>query len=107
MDEIKQEFSERPDFEIVTEEQARNWVLELVAGVEQARADCNVEVPGDGAATVTFQRKAFTTWLIRHGSALGTLMALYRCRKLNDSAYEELRKRVMYTMLPTVVGGVK
>jgi hypothetical protein len=95
---------EQPDFEITSEEQARNWILELVEGVEQARRDCNVTFPGDQAATVRFQKRAYTTWMIRHGAALGTLLALYRCRRLNDLAYSELRARVMQTMLPTVTG---
>ena len=96
--------AERPDFEITSEEQARNWVMDLVKDVEDARQQCNVSVPGDQVTTASLQRKAYRIYLVRHGGALGTLTALHRCRKLNDVAYMELRQRVMLTLVPTVVG---
>lgn len=93
-----------PGYRLDSEEQARNWVLDLVEGVKKARLDCNIAFPGDASRTVAFQRKAFHQFLVRHGAALGTLTALHRCGKLGDVAYNELRAVVLNTLTPTVVG---
>ena len=88
---------DNPRYRITTEEQARAWVMELVDGVELARNAC------DEQATTEKQRKLYTTWLTRHGAALGSITALHRCGRLGDVAYEELRQRVMRTMNPTII----
>jgi hypothetical protein len=95
---------DNPGYRIDTEDQARNWVIELVETVKAARRDCNVMYPGDQARTAAHQRKAYTAFLMKHGSALGTLMALHRCGKLGDVAYNELRQIAMDTLAATVVG---
>ena len=83
--------------EVLTLEQARTFMLEKVAQVEEARYACNV------STTVKTQQKAYQRWLIKYGETLGSLTTLMHCRVLNDAAYEELRQRVMATMVPTVV----
>ena len=86
-----------PGYRISTEEEARNWMVELTDNVESARQACDLTtVPRE-------QRKAYNIWVTRHGAALGTLTALHRCGMLSDVAYNELRERVMQTMQPTLV----
>lgn len=82
---------------ITTSEQATAWVEELTHGVVQARAACDAQPSADLA------RKAWATWMVRHGAALGTLLALHRVGLLSDVAYNVLREKVMATMMPTVV----
>ena len=95
---------DNPGYRLDSEEQARNWILELVEGVKVARLDCNVVFPGDAARSVAHQRKAYHQFLVRHGAALGTLTAVHRCGKLGDVAYSELREVVLNTLAPTIVG---
>lgn len=92
-----------PGVYLESQSQAVEWMEELVAGVELARVQCDVTYP-DNKITMQEQRKAYRVFLIRHGAALGTVMALYRCRKLTDNAYKRLRQRVVNTLVPTTVG---
>jgi hypothetical protein len=85
---------------VETEEQARNWVIDLVAEVEVIRRSCDL------AVMVPDQRKAFIRWMIKRGEALGVLSALKRCGRLGDIAYNDLRLRVLATQVPTVQPGV-
>lgn len=87
-------------YRIDTEEQALNWVLELVVDVELARAECNVVFPDDRARTVEHQRRAYRRFMIKHGSVLGVLMALHRCGRIGEVAYNELRQRVLNALGP-------
>lgn len=98
---------DHPGYPIETEEQARKAVLDLVADTEAARKACNIVVPDNAVLTVQAQRKAYATFMVKHGSALGMLMALHRCRRLNDAAYNELRTRVINTLAPTLVGAIR
>jgi hypothetical protein len=84
--------------------QAKAWVAELVQGVLAAREACNVVYPNDVGATVRGQQRAERTWLLRHGAALGTILALFRCRLLSEAAYTAYRQQIMDTMTPTIVG---
>ena len=85
---------------IRTEEEARNWIAEIVAEVETHRQAC------DFAVTVGDQRKAFMRWMIKRGEALGVLQACWRFGKVGDAGYTELRTRVLATQVPTVREGV-
>jgi len=81
---------------IDSEEQARDWVMRLVTELEteRRRIDLILDVVG--------QRRALDQYRIRFGNALGVLVALQRCRKIGDVAYNGLRERVMQTATPTV-----
>jgi hypothetical protein len=83
-----------------TEDEARNWVMEIVAEVESHRQAC------DFAVTVGAQRKAFMRWMIKRGEALGVLQASWRFGKMSDAVYDGLRTRVLATQVPTVRAGV-
>lgn len=101
---------DNPGYRIDTEEQARNWVMEQVDQVQEARRNCDVRVivaPGgvpDQGMMVDYQRKQYAAFMVKHGAALGMIMALHRCGKLGDVAYNELRQIVINTLVPTVVG---
>ena len=96
---------DHPGYEIVTEEQARNWILEQLSALELARFECNVVFPGDRTKTVEHQRSAYRRFLVKHGGLLGMLTTLHRCRRLGDVAYNELRGRILKTLGATIVGG--
>jgi hypothetical protein len=81
---------------IHTEDEARNWVMEIVAEVESHRQAC------DFAVTVGDQRKAFMRWMIKRGEALGVLQACWRLNMMTDPIYDGLRTRVLATQVPTV-----
>lgn len=91
-------------YEITTEEQAKNWIVTQVEALRTVRSGCNIEFPGDKAKTAEFQRKAYRTFLVKHGGVLGMLVALHRCRKLSDVAYNELHEETMALLGPTIVG---
>lgn len=88
---------DNPGYLLISDEQALNWVLELIEDAEQARALCDIQT--DAAAT----RKQHYTYLVKHGSVLGMITALHRCGRLSDVAVNELRAREMRTMLPTTI----
>ena len=81
---------------IETEEQAKNWFLELVAEVERIRRMCDL------ALAVKDATAAYHRWLIYYGQGLGALVAMQRCGKISDGAYTELRQRLLATTIPTV-----
>jgi hypothetical protein len=85
---------------INTEDEARNWVMEIVAEVEGHRQAC------DFAVTVGAQHKAFMRWMIKRGEALGVLQACWRLSRMSDATYDGLRTRVLATQVPTVREGV-
>jgi hypothetical protein len=91
-------------YRLTSEDEAKNWVISLAGKAREARLDCNVVFPDSHQKTVAYQRKAYAAFMMHHGSALGALMALHRCGKISDVAYNEVRQEVMATMAPTVVG---
>ena len=86
---------------IETEEQARNWVLEIVDEVELLRRQCDIVMTNNGP--VAMARRDFMRWMIKRGEALGVLQACKRLGKIGDIAYTELRARVLATQVPTVI----
>ena len=85
----------KPGHKIETSEQARKWVLELTDEVEVARFAC------DMAVRVVEQQRAYSTWLLKQGSALGVLQTLHRVGLIPDAMAEELHERIKATMAPT------
>jgi hypothetical protein len=98
MDEVK--FECPTGASIDSEEQARAWVMELVDKLESERRQIDL-IP-----LAPDRKRAFDQYRIKFGHALGVLVALQRCRKLSDVAYNGLRQRVMETAQPTVAAGV-
>jgi len=88
---------------IETEEQAKNWIMEIVDQVEAIRQECDVVMLTNGP--VAMARTTFIKWMIKRGEALGVLQASKRFNKISDTAYMELRARVLATQVPTVVSG--
>lgn len=80
-----------------SEDEARSWLLELVAKCEGTR--CAIDV----ATSVRQQRKLFCQWMLYQGQALGVVSTLFRCGMISEKAYRELRKRVVETEKPTVI----
>lgn len=82
---------------IETEEQAQNWLAELVADIEQARRLCDL------SAMVVDAQVAYQRWMMYYGRGLGVLVALHRCGKLSDEGYRLFQQRLLATTVPTVV----
>jgi len=94
--------------EIKTIEQGKKYILEIVAQVEKARAQCDdLSAPHRQGVPVELVRKAWTNLRVRYGQALGSLVTLMHCRVLNDVAYRELRQRVDNAMISKVIGLVE
>jgi hypothetical protein len=81
---------------IETEDQVRAWILKLVEQIERER------VMADMALVVQVANTAYRRWMINYGFGLGALVALKRCGKLSDVAYNELNQRIVRTTVPTV-----
>ena len=95
MPEIK---TARAAYRIDSEEQVRNWVIELVESVEHARLAIDI----NPLMTAGEQRAAYEALLLRHGSATGVIMAAHRLGKITDTAHDDLATRVRATLRPTV-----
>lgn len=81
---------------IETEGQARHWVLDLIVNLERLRGQIDL-IPGQ-----LDQKRGYDNFRIHLGQALGVVVALQRCHKLNDVAYNELSRRILQTSMPTV-----
>lgn len=82
---------------ITTSEQALGWVQELITKVKLARVECDTE------RDVEKVRKAYDKLRVRQGAALGALMALYRCGKLSDLAYNKLYQEALEALVPRLI----
>ena len=103
---------------IDTQEQAKNWIIALVAQTEDLRKHCDVLAamhemnealpmrPPEAEVKVQDLRRAFFRWLLKRGESLGALIALQRTGKVSDVTYSELRTRILSTQAPTLQKGV-
>jgi len=89
---------------IDTEDQARNWVCELVGDMKLWRAECNVSFPADVPKTAQHQRRACWTFLAKQGKVVGALQALLLTGKISERCYQELNQQAINALAPTVVG---
>jgi hypothetical protein len=99
------EFTEK-FHEVKTPDQAKGYIMELVRHVEEARESCNVRIPGDPDVAAKFQQQSYRRFMIKYGQTLGALTTLCHTRTINDVAYDELRKRVEATLMPTTIGAL-
>lgn len=100
---------DNPGYRINSDEQARNWLDGLMKDLESSRAVLD---------QLTFDRelgkevspkevqKAHRVFLVRHGGCLGTLTALHRCGRITDTAYAEMRQRILATIAPKTGSGI-
>lgn len=93
----KTEDTKKPGYRIDSEDQARNWILELVEAVEQMRMLANL------APDTQTQRENYGKLLMRQGSALGALMALHRVGMIGDTMFDEMQKRVLAALATQTV----
>jgi len=83
---------------------ALKWAEQVVLDCEAARASCDVPVPAMKSTSVTELRRRESAYLLRHGTALGTLVALLRCRQISEVAYNTFVERTRATLTGSVVG---
>ncbi len=89
---------------IESEDQARNWVSELVQDMKFWRAECDVLFPHDAAKTAQHQRRACWTFLTKQGKVVGALQALFLAGKISECCYQELNQTAINALAPTLVG---
>ena len=87
-----------------SEDQAKNWVLDLVKETTVARMLCNVFIPDPNELLVQTQQKNYNRFMLLHGCCLGALLSLFKCDKISEVCYTELHSEIMNTLIPTVVG---
>lgn len=93
------------DLSILTsEDQCKNWLLELVGETINARIACNILIPDPNEQLVVTQRKNYNRFMLLHGCCLGVLITLFKCDKIATMCYTELHKEIMNTLIPTVIG---
>jgi hypothetical protein len=85
-------------------ERAHAWLEDQLEAVEHARLDCNICYPGNEARTKMEQETADLCLMVKLGGFLGMIIALHKCRLLDDVAHNEFRYRAMQQVAPTVVG---
>jgi hypothetical protein len=90
--------------QIETEDQARNWILELVTDMKYWRMECDVSFPSAPDKTTQYQRRACWTFLTKQGKVVGALQALLLVGKISERCYAELNQQAINTLAPTVVG---
>jgi len=101
---------------IESEDQARNWIIELVQEVEYLRVQCDNaplvkdpdrhKVQSLHGPMVKDQRTWFLRWGHARSKALGVVDCLKRCRMVSDVTYQELKKRILATTVPSVRKGM-
>ncbi len=92
--------------DIQTEEQATQFVLELVDEMVKWRQQCDVQIPDPTAVQVQMQRRALWTFLTKQGQVVGALKAFKASGLLSDRAFVELNQRAINTLVPSQVGAV-
>ena len=89
--------------EIVIEDQAIKWMVDLIETVVEWRAQV------DGAEDVVLQKRYHDKLRLNYGIALGALKALGHCRKISPVGYDKMTHELMFAMRPKVVevrGGI-
>ena len=94
---------DNPGYRIDSTEQAIKAMEEMILDVEEARRHCDTLMFGRAPQDIATEKvkKAHKIFLVKHGSALGSLAMLHRCAKLEDTGYMQLRERILKTLVPT------
>lgn len=94
-----------PRVVLTTPEQINNWVLELVAEMEQWRKECSIVFPDSMVKTVDYQRRAMWTFLTKQGQVVGALKTLLLCGLISDRVFSEFMQKAIDSLIPKKVGG--
>jgi hypothetical protein len=86
-----------PGARLHSPDEAHTWVRELLADVRLARAQC------DRVLDAKQLKRAYHVYLTKHGAALGSVMALYRCGMLSTEGYHQFRREILATLTSTIV----
>ena len=92
-----------PGYRIDSDEQARNWVEELIIDVEKYRNAIDEGSAHPEHVQAGELKKLHDVLLVKHGGAKGVLLALHRCGKLTDDAYNAMTKRITRTLVPSTI----
>lgn len=82
---------------IVTQEQAVNYVKQLVTEMLVSRAKCDQPDP----YTVKQQKRNLWTFLNKQGQVLGALNALLYTGNLSEKVYKEMHQTAINSLIPT------
>lgn len=92
--------SDPPKAVIETEEQATNYVVHLVAEMQQYRAACDVAC--EGPRTVQAVQRMAWAFLVKQGQVVGALNAFRSAGLLSERAWAELHQKAINALIPTV-----
>lgn len=81
----------------ISTEQAQEWCLDLLGQCRAARIDAN------NAHTPDAQRKSFRVLLVRYGSTVGVIDALWRVGLLTDSFRDQTKNDALISIAERVV----
>lgn len=94
---------DRPGYNLETEDQIKNFVLEQVTKVESLREKCDVPGAEMHEVLAREQRKAHTEYRMWYGHTLGCVVMAHRLKKISDVCYNELLNRLAQTVRPTLI----
>ena len=105
MDKLDVKPTNIPHAEILNQEQAQNWVEELIEEMMVWRRACDVKIPNNKQIAVKTQQRALWSFLTKQGQVIGALKSLKLCGLISERCYLELNQKAINTLVPTVVGG--
>jgi hypothetical protein len=93
-----------PSVRIENEQQAINFLEELIRDMLQYRAACDIQIPSSNPQMVEEQQRNFWTYLQKQGQVIGGLKALFLSRIISERCYHEMEQKALNTLIPTKVG---
>jgi len=96
--------TEIPKSRIETEDQARNFVDELIQDMTKWRAASSVKIPNPSPVTMKNLQRATWVFLNKQGRVEGALLALLLAGKISERFYMDMHQRTLNALAPTVVG---
>jgi hypothetical protein len=97
--------TDMPHAEIRNEEQAQNFVDDLVRQMTMWRNACDVPIPDKDNKAALEQRRAMWSFLTKQGQVVGALKAFKLCGLISERCYKEFHQKAINALIPTNVGG--
>lgn len=88
-------------YRLDSENEVRNWIVELTEKAEHARAAVTALDP-DAKGSARQQRRLERAYTVALGAAQGAIMCAHRLQQIPDAMADELYTRTLVTLLPTV-----
>ena len=92
-----------PRASIKTEDQARNFVRELMTEMDVYRQQCNVAVPDNNHFLAQCQKRDMWAFLAKHGEVIGALKAFKASGLISDKCFEEMNAEAIDSLRPSEI----